>query len=124
MEVRFFLHCRDVTVSRAFYAGIAWRHGGDVTDNDGSRVFNVELTPGVFLKIAQNPRASTAHASIEFLAFDVWALAERVEGMLPQHTGIVDTLPPGHYCGPYEYPGGPLLSIRDPDGHLLSFATW
>lgn len=123
MSVRFCLNCRDLAASRAFYSRIA-RRGDDIAHDDGARWFTVELAPGVSLKIESRPNASTGNAHVEFLAFDVWALWNRVEGILPAHAATVDTLPPGHACGPHEFPGGYLLNLRDPDGHVLSFSTW
>ncbi|MEJ1095993.1 MULTISPECIES: hypothetical protein [unclassified Pseudoxanthomonas] len=123
MEIRFRVHCRDIQVSQDFYSRVAWLPGSSLEDH-GHGVFEVAIGPAVFLKLIERPNHTIGHCSAEFNDFDVAGLHRHILETLPSHDGTADTLPPGSYCGPYDYPGGLMLSIRDPDGHLLSFAEW
>lgn len=70
--------------------------------------------------------SASAYGNIEmtFSSFDVYQLHHRIKSVIPEHAGTVDDLPCEMYCGPHEYPGGSALSLRDPDGNVLSFMEW
>lgn len=84
---------------------------------------DIQIENGTSIRFRASDVAS-GNMEMMFSDFDVYQLHRRIKNKIPEHVGTVDDLPCGMYCGPHEYPGGAALSLRDPDGNLLSFVEW
>ena len=89
----------------------------------GDSGFEVFIADVVSIEFIYN-KNSTNGIEMNFSKFDVHALKIRLVDRIPEFHGGVDNMPFGMFCGPYEYPGGALMSVYDPAGNLLSFMEW
>lgn len=66
-------------------------------------------------------------ARIHFRKAKIAPIHQHVKRHLPELSIISDSwgeLPDGHFAGPYGFPGGPALYVRDPFGNFLLFSEW
>lgn len=120
--IQLILKTKHLAEVKDFYAKI-FEIPDDMKSLWSEHVADIPINEGVSIRF----RASDSiFETIEmtFSSFDVYQLHRRIKNSIPEHVGTVDDLPCGMYCGPHEYPGGAALSMRDPNGNLLSFMEW
>lgn len=105
-----------------FYAKI-FEIPDDVKSLWSEYAVDIPLNEGTSIRFRASDSTSGT-IEMTFSSFDVYQLHRRIKNSVPEHAGTVDDLPCGMYCGPHEYPGGAALSMRDPDGNVLSFMEW
>lgn len=123
MDIELTLHCSDLSASVAFYDKIFWARPSE-RGAPPDRMERVAIANGVWLKLVERRNLPATRCSLEFNGFDVMTLWEKIRAHVPAYEGSTETMPNGHCWGPYEYPGGNAMAIKDPDGHYFSFAEW
>nr|WP_199000370.1 VOC family protein [Flavobacterium sp. ASV13] len=123
MKVSFWFYTNNLHTSFDFYQKVFNLKKDNLTDK--SRAFIVLIGNYTEMKMAQSDKPVVA-SNIEINEADVDNIYKTLKNnqIFETDESDVEKMALGSFSGPWEYPGGNALFLKDPDGHFISFAEW
>jgi len=122
MKISFWLYSSNLQKSFDFYQKVFNLENQDVTMSKG---FFVPIGNDFELKISSLEKPQNS-GSIEINEANIEEAYNRfLKNQLPQTSeSDLKKMECGTFSGPWEYPGGLALFLKDPDNHSLFFIEW
>ncbi|MFH6956528.1 hypothetical protein ACHRV1_03905 [Flavobacterium aquidurense] len=123
MTISFWLYCANLEVSFGFYQKVFNLENEIFTAK--TKTFPAPIDNHAELKIStlQQP---VNEGNIEINEADINKIYNRfIENQLLQSDeSDIAKMPAGTFSGPWDYPGGKALFLKDPDNHFIVFMEW
>jgi len=122
MKISFWLYCSDLKISFDFYEKVF--NVENVTLNN-NKTFFVSLDSHAELKISTLQKPCNEQ-NIEINEAPVNDLYDTfIKNNLSQSEEFdVANMPAGTFSGPWDFPGGIALFLKDPNNHCIIFTEW
>jgi len=123
MKISFWLYCSNLEVSFGFYQKVF--NLKNETFSNKTKTFFVPIDNHAELKISTLQKPLN-EGNIEINEASVNDVYNRlIKNQLPQSDeSDVEKMQPGTFLGPWDYPGGKALFLKDPDNHFIVFMEW
>lgn len=123
MKISFWLYSSNLEVSFDFYQKVFNLEKETFTKN--TKTFFVPIDTHSELKISTLQKPLN-EANIEINEIDIDELYNRfLYNQIPQGDQSDSTkMPAGTFSGPWDFPGGKALFLKDPDNHFIVFMEW
>lgn len=123
MTISFWLYCSNLEVSFGFYQKVFNLKNEIFTAK--TKTFLVPIDNHAELKIStlQKP---VNEGNIEINEADINTIHTRFikNQLLQSDASDIAKMPAGSFSGPWDYPGGKALFLKDPDNHFIVFMEW
>ncbi|KRB53935.1 VOC family protein [Flavobacterium sp. Root186] len=122
MKISFGLYCSNLQSSFDFYQKVFNLENEDLSKSKG---FLVPIGSDFELKISSSKKPQD-DGTIEINEADIKEAYDRfLKNQLPETSeSDPEKMECGTFSGPWEYPGGLALFLKDPDNHSLFFIEW
>lgn len=123
MKISFWLYCSNLEMSFGFYQKVF--NLKTETFAHTQKTFFVPIGNHAELKIStiQKP-VNEANIEINEAAVDELYNTFIQNQLSQSHESDVTKMPSGTFSGPWDYPGGKALFLKDPDNHFIVFTEW
>jgi len=123
MKISFWLYCSNLEVSFGFYQKVFNLKNENFSNK--TKTFFVPIDNHTELKISTLQKPLN-EGNIEINETSVNDVYNRlIKNQLPQSDeSDVEKMQPGTFSGPWDYPGGKALFLKDPDNHFIVFMEW
>jgi len=123
MKISFWLYCSNLEVSFGFYQKVF--NLKNETFSNKAKTFFVPIDNHTELKISTLQKPLN-EGNIEINEASVNDVYNRlIKNHLPQSDeSDVKKMPTGTFSGPWDYPGGKVIFLKDPDNHFIVFMEW
>ena len=123
MKISFWLYCSNLEVSFGFYQKVF--NLKNETFSNKTKTFFVPIDNHTELKISTLQKPLN-EGNIEINEASVNDVYHRlIKNQLPQSDeSDVEKMQPGTFSGPWNYPGGKVIFLKDPDNHFIVFMEW
>ena len=123
MKISFWLYCSNLEVSFDFYQKVFNLKNETFTNK--AKTFFVPIDNHAELKISTLQKPLN-EGNIEINEADINDMYNRlIKNQLPQSDeSDIEKMPAGTFSGPWDYPGGKSLFLKDPDNHFIVFMEW
>jgi len=123
MKVSFWLYCSDLKVSFDFYQKV-FNLTNDTFINN-TKTFFAPLGNHAELKIStlQKPSNEQNIEINEALVEDLYDIFIK-NNLVQSEESDIAKMSAGTFSGPWDFPGGKALFLKDPDNHFIVFMEW
>lgn len=123
MKISFWLYCSDLKVSFDFYQKV-FNLENDTFQNN-TKTFFAPLGNHAELKVSslQKP-GHQQDIEINEAPVDDFYDTFLKNNLLQSEEFDFVKMPVGTFSGPWDFPGGKALFLKDPDNHFIAFVEW
>ena len=123
MKIYFWLYCSNLKMSFDFYQKVFNLENETFTNK--SKTFLVPINSHIELKISTLQKPIN-EGNIEVNEADIGKIHDTfLKNQLPySNESDVTKIPAGTFSGPWDFPGGKALFLKDPDNHFIVFMEW
>lgn len=123
MKIYFWLYCSNLKMSFDFYQKVFNLENETFTNK--SKTFLVPINSHIELKISTLQKPIN-EGNIEVNEADIDKIHDTfLKNQLPySNESDVIKIPAGTFSGPWDFPGGKALFLKDPDNHFIVFMGW
>ncbi|WP_428231090.1 VOC family protein [Flavobacterium sp.] len=123
MKISFWLYSSNLEASFDFYQKVFNLKNETFTNK--TKTFFVPIDHYAELKISTLQKPLN-EGNIEINEADIDDIYNRLikNQLLQNDESDVEKLPRGTFSGPWDFPGGKALFLKDPDNHFIAFMEW